>query len=151
MDASGFDEERIVLCFAPSARSCLVSASGWLLLVASLVGIGLPFLIARLLAVRARRYVLTNRKLEVESGWFAKHRDAIELKNVATVALHGTPLGARMGIGDIALTLDQQAALIWLPGIGAARRVADTLRATVMLARLTRGPDDARTAVKPST
>ena len=142
MDASGFDDERVVLRFRPSLKACCATPGGWLLLLASALVVGLPFLAARLARDGARRYVLTNRRLEVTSGWIMRRRDAVELAAVSSVTRHATALAARLGLGDIALTVEKRDAPIWLAGIAQAEQVADTLRATVMLARLTRGVDD---------
>jgi uncharacterized membrane protein YdbT with pleckstrin-like domain len=110
---------------------------GWVLLP---VVIGLFLLIPVWTRTRSKRWKLTSRRIEVESGLLSKRIDTLELWRVRDVEFRQSLVDRMAGVSSIVVTAhDQAQPAIEIRCSPGDRAVYDRLMAALMLARQQRG------------
>jgi uncharacterized membrane protein YdbT with pleckstrin-like domain len=110
---------------------------GWVLLP---VLVGLYLLISVWVRTRSRRWKLTSRRIEVESGFLSKKIDTIELWKVRDVEFRQSVGDRMMGVASIGVTAhDGSFPALDIRGLPADRAIYDKLMTAVMQARQQRG------------
>lgn len=111
--------------------------AGWVLLP---LVVGAFLLLSVWTRTRTHRWKVTSRRIEVETGFFSKRVDTIELWKIRDVELRQSVLERVMGVSTIALTAHDGAfPALDLRGLPADRTIYDRLMNAVMQARQQRG------------
>jgi membrane protein YdbS with pleckstrin-like domain len=110
---------------------------GWALLP---VVVGLFLLVPIWMRTRSKRWKLTSKRVEVESGWLSKRIDTLELWRVRDVEFRQSLVDRMAGVSSIVITAQDAA----LPAIEIRcspgdRAIYDRLMAALMVARQQRG------------
>lgn len=116
--------------------------AGWVTLLLCLVGVGLLILLARWIANLAVTYALTEDRLILYRGIFAKSIDEIELYRVKDVRIDFTLINQLADIGTISIASSDETTRdgpLVLRDIAHARARRETLRELVNAARHQRG------------
>jgi uncharacterized membrane protein YdbT with pleckstrin-like domain len=111
--------------------------AGWVLLP---VVVGAFFLVGVWIQMRSRRWKLTSRRIEIESGFLARRVDTLELWRVRDVEFRQSLMDRIAGVSSIAVTAhDGSFPVLDVRGLPADRGIYDRLMNAVMLARQQRG------------
>jgi uncharacterized membrane protein YdbT with pleckstrin-like domain len=111
--------------------------AGWVLLP---VIVGAFFLVNVWIQMRSRRWKLTSRRIEIESGFLAKRVDTLELWRVRDVEFRQSLMDRIAGVSSISVTAhDGSFPMLDVRGLPADRGIYDRLMNAVMLARQQRG------------
>jgi uncharacterized membrane protein YdbT with pleckstrin-like domain len=110
---------------------------GWVFLP---VLVGAFLLVSVWVEMRSRRWKLTSRRIEIESGLLSRRVDTLELWRVKDVEFRQT-FGDRLaGVSSISVTAhDGTYPIVLVRGLPADRSIYDRLMNAVMLARQQRG------------
>ena len=122
----------------PSWRAWAVRwIAGWVLLP---VLVGLFLLVPVWLRTRSKRWKLTSKRVEVESGFLSKRIDTLELWRVRDVEYRQSLVDRMAGVACIFVTAhDGSQPALEIRGIPGDRAIYDKLMAAVMDARQQRG------------
>jgi uncharacterized membrane protein YdbT with pleckstrin-like domain len=111
--------------------------AGWILLP---VLVGIYLLVSVWIRTRSRRWKLTSRRIEIESGLFSKRVDTIELWRVRDVEFYQSLFDRMSGVSNINVTAhDGGIPALDIRGLPADRSIYDRLMNAVMQARQQRG------------
>jgi uncharacterized membrane protein YdbT with pleckstrin-like domain len=110
---------------------------GWVLLPV-LVG---AFLLGSVwIQIRSRRWKLTSRRIEIESGFLSRRVDTLELWRVRDVEFRQTLMDRMTGVASISITAhDEGSPVLDVRGLPGGREIYDRLMNAVMQARQQRG------------
>jgi uncharacterized membrane protein YdbT with pleckstrin-like domain len=110
---------------------------GWIFLP---VLVGAFLLLSVWVQMRSRRWKLTSRRIEIESGFLSRRVDTLELWRIRDVEFRQT-LGDRLaGVSSISVTAhDGSYPVVDVRGLPADRTIYDRLMNAVMVARQQRG------------
>jgi uncharacterized membrane protein YdbT with pleckstrin-like domain len=110
---------------------------GWIFLP---VLVGAFLLLSVWVQMRSRRWKLTSRRIEIESGFLSRPVDTLELWRIRDVEFRQT-LGDRLaGVSSISVTAhDGSYPVVDVRGLPADRTIYDRLMNAVMVARQQRG------------
>jgi len=122
----------------PSWRAWAVRwIAGWVLLP---VLVGLFLLVPVWLRTRSKRWKLTSKRVEVESGFLSKRIDTLELWRVRDVEFRQSLVDRMVGVSSIVITAhDPALPAIEVRGSPGDRAVYDRLMSALMTARQQRG------------
>ncbi len=110
---------------------------GWVLLP---VVVGAFFLLSVWIQMRSRRWKLTSRRIEIESGFLARRVDTLELWRVRDVEFRQSLMDRLTGVSSISITAhDAGSPVLDVRGLPADRAIYDRLMSAVMQARQQRG------------
>lgn len=111
--------------------------AGWVLLPV-LVG---AFLLGSVwIQIRSRRWKLTSRRIEIESGFLSRRVDTLELWRVRDVEFRQTLMDRMTGVASISITAhDEGSPVLDVRGLPGGREIYDRLMSAVMQARQQRG------------
>jgi uncharacterized membrane protein YdbT with pleckstrin-like domain len=110
---------------------------GWILLP---VIIGAFLLIPVWARMKASRWKITSRRIEIESGLLSKRVDTIELWRVRDAEFHQSLIERMLGVSSILVTAhDGTFPVLEIRGVPGDRAIYDRLMAAVMDARQQRG------------
>jgi uncharacterized membrane protein YdbT with pleckstrin-like domain len=111
--------------------------AGWVLLP---LLVGIYLLLSVWIRTRSRRWKLTSRRIEIESGLFSKRVDTIELWRVRDVEFYQSLFDRMSGVSNINVTAhDGSIPTLDIRGLPADRSIYDRLMNAVMQARQQRG------------
>jgi uncharacterized membrane protein YdbT with pleckstrin-like domain len=118
------------------------SLAGWATLLLCLVGVGLLIILVKWIENVATTYELTDERLIIRSGIFAKSIDEIELYRVKDIRMVYSMVGGWAGIGTLILTSSDpttSGAPLVIRDIVDCERRRETIRGLVDKARRKRG------------
>jgi membrane protein YdbS with pleckstrin-like domain len=131
-------DEEILWEGRPTWKAWAVSWIAGLVLLPVLVG--LFFLVPIWVRTRSKRWKLTSRRIEVETGFLSKRIDTLELWRVRDVELRQTLFDRMAGVACILVTAhDNAQPVLEVRGVPGDRAVYDRLMGAVMQARQQRG------------
>jgi uncharacterized membrane protein YdbT with pleckstrin-like domain len=111
--------------------------AGWILLP---VLIGAFLLLSVWIQMRSKRWKLTSRRIEIESGFLARRVDTLELWRVRDVEFRQSLMDRLAGVSSILVTAhDGTYSALDVRGLPADRAIYDRLMNAVMQARQQRG------------
>ncbi len=111
--------------------------AGWVLLP---VLVGAFLLLSVWLRVRSRRWKLTSRRIEIETGLLSRQVDNLELWRVKDVEYRQTPMDRMTGVSTLVVTAhDGSLPVLDIRGLPGDRSIYDRLMNAVMQARAQRG------------
>ena len=111
--------------------------AGWALLP---VLVGAFFLLSVWIRTRSARWKLTSRRIEIESGFFTKRIDTLELWRVRDVELRQSLFDRLVGVSSLFVTAhDPGSPVLEVRGVPGDRSIYDRLMTAVMQARQQRG------------
>ncbi|MGO9834028.1 MAG: PH domain-containing protein [Polyangiaceae bacterium] len=111
--------------------------AGWILLP---VLVGGFLLLSVWMRTKSKRWKLTSRRIEIETGLLSKRVDTLELWRVRDVELRQSPMDRLVGVSCITVTAhDDGYPALNLRGVPGNRSIYDRLMAAVMQARQQRG------------
>ena len=106
---------------------------GWLLLP---VLVGAVMLVAVWLRTKSKRWRLTSRRIETETGWISKRVDTLELWRVRDVEFRQSLVDRLAGVARILVTAhDGSSPAFEIRGVPGNRAIYDSLMTAVMQAR----------------
>ena len=110
---------------------------GWILLP---VVVGLFLLVPVWARMKANRWKLTSRRIEIETGLLSKRVDTLELWRVRDVEFRQSVADRMVGVACIVVTAhDGSSPALEIRGVPGDRTIYDRLMAAVMNARQQRG------------
>jgi uncharacterized membrane protein YdbT with pleckstrin-like domain len=110
---------------------------GWVLLP---VVVGAFLLGSVWIQIRSKRWKLTTRRIEIETGFFTKRVDTLELWRVRDVEFRQSFMDRMTGVSRIAVTAhDGSFPALDVVGVPGDRAIYDRLMTAVMAARQLRG------------
>jgi uncharacterized membrane protein YdbT with pleckstrin-like domain len=111
--------------------------AGWVLLP---ILVGLVLLISVWLRTRSIRWKLTSRRIEIETGFFSKRVDTLELWRVRDVEFSQSLIDRMAGVSCLSITAhDGSSPVLQIRGAPGDRAVYDRLMTALMQARQQRG------------
>jgi uncharacterized membrane protein YdbT with pleckstrin-like domain len=111
--------------------------AGWVLLP---IVVGLFLLASVWLRTRSVRWKLTSRRIEIETGFFSKRVDTLELWRVRDIELRQSLFDRMVGVSCLAITAhDGSSPALEIRGAPGGRDVYDRLMSALMQARQQRG------------
>ncbi|HEV7957977.1 MAG TPA: PH domain-containing protein [Acidimicrobiales bacterium] len=111
--------------------------AGWVLLPGL---IGLFLLVSVWLRTRSVRWKLTSRRIEIETGFFSKKVDTLELWRVRDVEFSQSLVDRMAGVSCLSITAhDGSSPILRIRGAPGNRAVYDRLMSALMQARQQRG------------
>lgn len=111
--------------------------AGWVLLP---ILVGLVLLISVWLRTRSVRWKLTSRRIEIETGFFSKRVDTLELWRVRDVEYSQSLIDRMAGVSCLSITAhDGSSPVLQIRGAPGDRAVYDRLMTALMQARQQRG------------
>jgi uncharacterized membrane protein YdbT with pleckstrin-like domain len=111
--------------------------AGWVLLP---VVVGAFLLLSVWIRMRSRRWKLTSRRIEIETGLFSKRVDTLELWRVRDVEFRQSLMDRITGVSSIQVTAhDGSLPALDIRGLPGDRSIYDRLMSAVMQARQQRG------------
>jgi membrane protein YdbS with pleckstrin-like domain len=110
---------------------------GWLLLP---VLVGAIILVSVWLRTKSKRWRLTSRRIETETGWISTRVDTLELWRVRDIEFRQSLVDRLAGVARILVTAHDAASPAFeIRGVPGDRAIYDRLMAAVMEARQQRG------------
>jgi uncharacterized membrane protein YdbT with pleckstrin-like domain len=111
--------------------------AGWVLLP---ILVGLALLVSVWLRTRSIRWKLTSRRIEIETGFFSKKVDTLELWRVRDVEFSQSIIDRMVGVSCLSITAhDGSSPILQIRGAPGDRAVYDRLMTALMQARQQRG------------
>jgi uncharacterized membrane protein YdbT with pleckstrin-like domain len=138
MSQSGALQEDVIWEGRPTWKAWAVR---WILGWALLPGIvGLFLLIPVWVRTRSTRWKLTSRRIEIESGFFSKRVDTLELWRVRDIEFRQSLIERMAGVSCLSITAhDAALPVLLVRGAPGDRSVYDRLMSALMLARQQQG------------
>jgi hypothetical protein len=113
-------------------------APWWLILAIVVIALALPWI--PWLQTKARRYRITNYRIDYERGLLGKNIDTMELWHVEDLQFHQTLMDRIMNVGNITvLAKDETMPKLTLFGIPDPRPIYETLKQRVIAVKRQRG------------
>jgi len=110
---------------------------GWLLLP---VLVGAVMLVSVLMKTRSKRWKLTSRRIETETGWISRRVDTLELWRIRDIEFRQSLVDRMVGVARILVTAhDDRSPVFEVRGVPGDRAIYDKLMAAIMEARQLRG------------
>jgi membrane protein YdbS with pleckstrin-like domain len=110
---------------------------GWVLLP---VAVGAVMLISVWLRTKSKRWKVTSRRIETETGWISRRVDTLELWRVRDIEFRQSLMDRLVGVARIVVTAHDGALPVFeICGVPGDRAIYDRLMAAVMDARQQRG------------
>jgi uncharacterized membrane protein YdbT with pleckstrin-like domain len=132
--------ETVIAEFRPSYKNYFCKGWGWWILLFTLLVVGIPVLLAKMLIDKYTNYTLTNQRLKIAKGIIRRRFDEVELYRVKDVTEEENLLQRLFGVGDIRiLSAEVDTPVVMLEGVAAARALREKLRGAVEEMRLKRG------------
>lgn len=111
--------------------------AGWVLLP---ILVGIVLLVSVWLRTRSVRWKLTSRRIEMETGFFSKKVDTLELWRVRDVEFRQSIIDRMVGVSCLTITAhDGRTPVLEIRGAPGDRAIYDRLMSALMLARQQRG------------